>query len=372
VRLPAVVPGDVVRYSVAHRRGRRVEGVVEELLSPSAERIAPSCPWSASCGGCDLDMINPAARRAALSEVARRALRLDEPPTMVAPPRDTDGRARITLHLDDGKVGYRRRRSHELVPVDDCEIARPEVRGAIAQLRHWLATAPSHGLRQVEIRSDGSRVVYHFRSDGRPAAEVRRGLATLKHVALDGKRIYGDPTLTLAIAGHRLRASPSSFYQVHLEQNAALVAHVVDLFRRAQATRVLDLYAGNGNFSIPLAAAIGPVIAVEGEGSSIRDLEAMRGELPIVAIRSRVERFDPSTHAFDGALLDPPRTGATGVLKRLANNRPRAIVYVACNVVTAARDLREIGDYVIEDVRCFDLFPKTHHFETVVYARRPG
>ncbi|MBT3224213.1 MAG: hypothetical protein HN348_34530 [Proteobacteria bacterium] len=83
-----------------------------------------------------------------------------------------------------------------------------------------------------------------------------------------------------------------------------------------------------------------------------------------------VERFDSTREPYDVVLLDPPRRGAPGVLKRAVQTRPATIIYVSCNIAAAARDLREAPGYAISSVRCFDLFPDTHHFETVIVLRR--
>jgi 23S rRNA (uracil1939-C5)-methyltransferase len=185
--------------------------------------------------------------------------------------------------------------------------------------------------------------------------------------------VAGVPTLTLEVDGVQLRASPRAFYQVNLEANGLLVAWVREQVLQRRPERVLDLYAGIGNLSLPLAARGVPVAAVESEGQAVADLRhtAQRWS-HVSAIVQRVERFDPSREAFDVVLLDPPRAGAPGILPRVVRNRPRAIVYVSCHAPSAARDLRKIRGrgYELVATRCFDLFPDTHHLETVLVLER--
>jgi len=297
-------------------------------------------------------------RRQALARIAGRALGVD-PPEMVPSPRQIGHRARIDLGIVDGRVGYRHHRSSELVEVASCGIARAEVQAALSVLRN----ADLRGFDRVEIRSDGSRAVYAFSGSGHDALP-----SELEDVAIDGRAVRGNPILSLQVQGVPLRASPRSFYQVNLEINALLVAEVTAA--AAGHERVLDLYAGIGNLSLPVADLGIPVVAVELEGQAIADLRAMANGRPVRAIAADVGRFDTTTEAFDCLILDPPRSGAPGLLQRIALNRPQTVIYVSCNAVAAGRDLRRLQGYRVHSVRCFEMFPETHHFESVIVLKR--
>lgn len=365
------VPGDRVAWRETRRRGRAIEGVVERIVTPSPHRQDPRCPWFDRCGGCDLAEMEGTARREALGRVVQRAFGVPTPPEVVPSPRPMGHRARIKLAIDAGQLGYREARSHAHVPVDVCGIARPEVEAAIGRLR-GLLPAGTRGLASVELRSDGTRVVASFTSDGPVPEATRAAIAAFGDVALDGRALAGDPRLRIPVLGLALRCSPLSFYQVNLECNELLVRMVVDAV--AGSERVLDLYSGIGNISLPVAASGIPVTAVEMEGQATADLEANAKEhrLPIQVTTGRVEKFDPRRVAFDAAILDPPRTGAPGVIETVLSNRPRRIVYVACNPVSGARDIRPAlaAGYTLTALRCFDLFPDTHHVETVAILER--
>lgn len=355
VRVARAVPGDGVDAD-----GRIVD------LSP--DRRAPPCPHSAQCGGCDLDGLAPEARRAALGRMVGHAFGVDDPP-VISSPRQAGYRARIKLALEGGQAGYRAPRSHELVPIDVCRIARPEVQQAHTRLNAWLGAGSADGLGSVELRSDGKRVVYAFASAGSVPREVRDRLSQLGDVALDGRRVAGDPVLVLDVHGSRLQARPASFYQVNLEVNLAMVSHVSAVLQARQVERVVDLYAGIGNFSVPLARGGVPVVAVEAPGAAVDDLRA--NAAPGLEVHARrVERFDLSRVAYDGAIVDPPRAGTRGVLPKVARNRPRVIVYVSCNPTAAAREIRQLDGYDLADLTCFELFVDTRHIEAVAVLER--
>lgn len=330
------------------------------IETPSPDRRVPPCPWDTRCGGCDLSALAPEARSRVLSHTLQWAVRAASPPEWVPSPRPHGHRARIKLAIEDGRLGYRAARTHALVPIDDCLVARDEIRHAIARLR----TYPLDGFERVELRSDGARVVFAFEGRGR--------VPDLGDVAVNGKRVTGDPRLELRVGAVQLRASPRSFYQVNLEVNERLVTWVRDTVVGLRAERVLDLYAGIGNLSLPIAAAGIPVVAVELEGQAVGDLRARAVGLPVEVIGRDVGTFETTRTPFDVVVLDPPRAGAPGVLARVARQRPRAIVYVSCHLPTALRDLKEIrgAGYDLRRVCGFDMFPDTHHFETVLLLER--
>jgi 23S rRNA (uracil1939-C5)-methyltransferase len=310
--------------------------------------------------------------------MVQRALHLDGPPAVVPSPRPTGHRARVKLALQGGQLGYRGARSHALVQVDTCSVARPEVAAAIAPLRDLLRDHPALPAADVELRSDGARVVYAFHGAGsRPSAAEREALASLGDVAWDGRAMHGDPVLRLSVAGLTLRASPDAFYQVNLEGNALLVEHVRRAIADARPERLLDLYAGIGNLGLPLAASGVPLLAVEHAGASLHDLSTTAAELGLAHVRALpldAARFDPSREPFDAVILDPPRAGAGEVLPRVLRNRPRRAVLVSCDVLAASRDHRAARDagYTLQDVTLFDLFPDTHHVEVVSVWDRPA
>ena len=150
---------------------------------------------------------------------------------------------------------------------------------------------------------------------------------------MQGKRVLGDCTIQVAAGGVTHGVSPSSFYQVNLEVNDRLVERVGRATRQYSPTVVLDLYAGIGNLSLPLAKSGVAVTQLEIAGSSTRDAErtTVREGLNVTICNDDAGRFQAGDHFFDVAILDPPRAGAPGVLEQLILTRPRALLYVSCD-----------------------------------------
>jgi tRNA/tmRNA/rRNA uracil-C5-methylase (TrmA/RlmC/RlmD family) len=287
-----------------------------------------------------------------------RAVRA-RPDRLVPSPKQVGYRARITLNVGrNGVVGYHRPRSHELIPVTRDPLARDEVNDALARIQ-------LDGVERFELRSDGTRVVANVHGPG-----TLSGLPW----AREGKAVEGDSTLTLQVNDLELKVSAGSFYQVNLELNALLVQAVVDEVLARDPQHVLDLFAGIGNLSLPIAKTGVPCTLVERGGSSARDARAnaRRLGLDIAVQTGDANRFEPGSVAFDVAVFDPPRAGAAQAMRAVLVTRPRAIVYVSCNPRTLGRDLRPAlnAGYRLTRFTGFDMFPGTDHVEALAVLDR--
>jgi len=375
VFVPRVLPGEEVQFEL-DAAGRVVPHTVK-VLSPSPARRTPTCPVDASCGGCDWSHIAPEQRIAWMADRVKRSLQWEGPLLCVPSPLPHHHRARIKLQIRGTQVGYHAPRSHDLVPITSCEAARTEVNDALAPLLAWLADHPDHPFHEVEIRSDGRRAIYAL-GTRLPRAKWGRwaqAVAPLGDVAISGRAVCGDPSLVIDVGDRQVDAAPDAFYQVNLEGNAQLAAYVASEVRSVQPERLLDLYAGNGNLSLGLAAEGVPVLAVEREGASIRSAKARaeaQGLHRFQTLHVDARAFDPSREPFDVVITDPPRAGMGGVLSKVLRNRPRKVVYVSCHLPSLVRDLKGLAreGYRLTAARAFELFPGTHHVETVVSIAR--
>jgi 23S rRNA (uracil1939-C5)-methyltransferase len=312
-----------------------------------------------------------ASRTHALARMVKHGLRLDAPVEVAPSPRPTGHRARIKLMVRGSEIGYRPPRSHDLTPIVQCIAARSELQAAFVGLRSWIQDHPAPAPLSVELRTDAqapAHVVLAVEGDTRAARIWAEGLSIGGGVAYNGRRVHGKTRLRLDVGSTYRYASPRTFYQVNAEVNEAMVAYVIALLGEHAPERVLDLYAGNGNFSLPIAQQLAPVLAVERAGSATEDARAAADEqqLQVRCFTGDVARFDPTREAFDAVVIDPPRAGAPGVLPKLALTRPKTMILVSCHLPSAARDVASARGYRIASVKAFDMFPNTHHIETVI------
>ncbi len=364
-------PGDRVRVqAVAEKRGY-VRATRFELEEAGPERVEPACSVADACGGCDWMRLSLSAQRASKVRLVVEALertggiRLPAPPELVTAGPALAYRSRVRLHIDDqGRVGFYGRQSHRVVPVRKCPVAAPELDRVIPVL--------------AELDAPRTRLLARFES-----VELRSGadeveIALTPRADTDARAPALAP-LYQALASHgQVRDARGAFSQVNREVNAVLVARVVAEAAERAAETFLDLYAGAGNFGLPLARAGRAGVAVELSRKAARAAEAVARaeglplEVRVSDVPSALRALSTEQRGFDFVVLDPPRAGAKDALAPLSALRPSAVAYVSCDPVTLARDLATlVGDGLrLERVTCFDMFPQTHHVETLAVLGR--
>lgn len=390
------LPGEtVLARLMEHGDGKRFwRADAVEVLAAAPGRVSPPCPVAGpgGCGGCDWQHADPATRRelkhAVVAEQLHRLAGLEPDFTVEAMPGpDVDGhddglgwRTRVRFAVDgQGRPGFRRHRSHDVVPVPaaGCPIAHRSVNavGLAGQRLSGVAAA------DVVTSSSGEALVVLEPAAGRRARPPEVPDGTGVAVRQDGEvtRLRGrarvTETVTVVGAPRPFRVSGTGFWQVHPAAAQTWLDAVLDAAAPRPGESALDLYSGVGLFAAGLAVAVGPggsVLAVESDARSGADARRNLHDLP--QVRCLTARVDAvlesltSADATDVVVLDPPRTGAgPAVMRRLAGLAPRVVVYVACDPAALARDLAAVAEagYGLAGLRVFDAFPMTHHVECI-------
>ena len=401
VFIPLTAPGDRVRCRPLKEKKSYIEAELVEILEPSALRRTPPCPVFGECGGCQWQHLDYAGQlawkqRSFADFLSRRCGVAEERLLPAVPaPAEWHYRSRVQFKCRQTRhgfvMGFYRRASHFVIDVEHCPIAAAPLNMLLKSFRCWLAEAPNADqIPQVDMELDDEgaiRVVVHFIGRDldplvRHLMEASAGHAFSLFVQRGRKqslqKLRGDADLHIRPAdGLRLAYGPGGFAQVNLEQNRALVAAVLESARSTGTDRVLDLYCGMGNLSLPLARAAGPVTGVEEFAPAIdkaRENAAANklGNLSFFAASAENAFSIVGADPFDLVVLDPPRTGARGLIKDLLQAQPRRILYVSCDPATLARDLLPLlhGGYRVDRARPFDLFPQTFHTESLTVLER--
>lgn len=394
VFVDGALPGDRVRVEEWIVKKSYVEAGKFRLELAGPERVPAPCPIAEACGGCNWMALPHAAqvryKAALVVEALERTARIKvvAPPEVVSAGDPLAYRLRVRLHVDErGRVGFFGRRTQQLVEVSACLVAARALAAPIAALGALDATQRSTlgaHFAAVDLRAvPGGDVELELepRADleprGAPVEALVEALSAHAHVALGGGRRAGLRRYELPGGGF-LRVPGGGFTQINWAVNAALVAAVVEGALRRGARSFLDLYAGVGNFTVPLARAGLHGVAVELERAAAAALrEALREQsLPGVEVLAgdvpgTLPRLSRKLFGVELALLDPPRSGAKAAVTPLVALAPKHVAYVACDPVTLARDLRALLDagFELEELRCFDMFPQTHHVETLAWLR---
>jgi len=373
VMAPFLLPGETAEFSEQRRRAGMIEARVTRRLKDSAERIQPGCPYFERCGGCHYQHASYeyqlARKQDILREVFRRVGKFDAPEEIeVIAGEPWAYRNRSQFHLERGEIGYREAGSHKLCPVGHCPISSPQINEALTALRGMAKDRRWPGfVRSIELFTNEEQTLLNIlETDGN--RHVAKGFFNWAAGSLPG---LGEGSLEYAAAGEKYRVSHSSFFQV----NRFLIDRLVErALRDASGTTALDLYAGVGLFSLPLARRFTDASAVESSTSAVRDLQfnASRAELRVNVSQSTAEVYLHSlVTAPDFLIADPPRTGlGKQVTQHLARLKPARMVLVSCDPATQARDLAALRNagYHLSQLVMVDLFPQTFHIETIAFV----
>jgi 23S rRNA (uracil1939-C5)-methyltransferase len=392
-------PGDVVRVAIDRIQGKIGFASILEILKPSPLRIEPPCPYFGRCGGCDFQQIAYESQLNAKVEIIRDCLRriakieipIDIP--IIPSPNQWHYRARAMWQVDASisgelQLGYFERGSNRVCDVEYCAVLAPELESTLEAVRNEIrvAGAPER-LRNIEVVAgdEGVSVVP-------PLAGFKNDIVT---------RVIGNETYHF---------NAEAFFQVNHELLEPLIAEALRnasdsehspledsaQFAKGAVTEwkdktAIDLYSGVGLFTLPLARRFAKVIGVEssaratefarrnlefakrGASRTVREgLERRLGNIEIFNARvgDWLKQHIGSIEPVDFLLLDPPRTGCENRdIAGILSLRPARITYVSCDPATLARDLKKLitGGYSLDSVVAFDMFPQTHHVETIAH-----
>jgi len=357
-------PGDRLRARVERVRGKVAFASVAEIIKPSPARVEPPCPYFGRCGGCDFQQLNYEAQLAAKVEIIRdclrRIARSDPPAEISITPSPAVWRYRSRARWQHDPVrqflGYYELASHRVCDVVECPVVLPEVQ---AKLSHLRATLAAGGYDETEEYQ---------------AVAGDDGVSLLPPLAEDDARErFRD------LAGERYRFDADCFFQIN---HALLEPLLAEALKDATGDEAVDLYCGVGLFTLPLARRFTRVTAVEGNPAAtnfarlnLADAGLANASVHTARVGDWLARHADSLAPVNFLLLDPPRAGAEPeALAAIVALRPRRIAYVSCDPATLARDLRALFDagYTLDSLRAFDMFPQTHHVETVVQLTRRG
>jgi 23S rRNA (uracil1939-C5)-methyltransferase len=350
-------PGDRLLVDIERQQGNTFFASIREILSPSPDRIEPPCPYFGRCGGCDFQQLNYEAQLAAKVEIVRdclhRIAKLEPLPEVVIhrSPDQWRYRARATWQFDEEKktLGYYERASRRVCDVTDCAVLVPELQTALSSLR----ATPFHefppGIKHLEVATS--------RDDVSLFPELGD---------------FQTRELSLRVAGEVYHYNAESFFQV----NQHLLAPLIDYsLAGAGGDSAIDLYCGVGLFTLPLARKFESVVGIEANPVAARfarrnlqRAELTKAQVVTGKVGDWLNAKKAKNKQTDFVLLDPPRAGAeSAVIKGVLDLAPRQISYVSCDPATLARDLKKLlaGGYKLDSIASFDMFPQTHHVETI-------
>ncbi len=394
VFIEGALAGEEVLMQLTESKSKFARAKLIKVLKPSEKRVTPFCPHYAQCGGCDLQHLSREAqiehKQQALSQLmnkfAGQSLELSEP--VSCDEKAYRRRARISMMWDKKarqlQFGFRRKQSKEIVTVTDCAVLESSLNQLLPELKALLSGFKKpEQLGHVElVKGDNTNVLVLRHLSALPDkdqlslktfAEKHQLTLYVMPSANQLDKVQGEQAFYQEI-GVKIPFLPTHFIQVNQRVNEKMVAQAVEWLDVQKDDRVLDLFCGLGNFSLPIARLSKQVVGIEGvnemveiaknnaQHNSIHNVEFYQANLE--------QEFSDQVWAeekFNKVLLDPARAGASGIIEQLGYLGAERVVYVSCNPATLARDSQSLLEqgYQLKKLGMLDMFPHTSHLESM-------
>jgi 23S rRNA (uracil1939-C5)-methyltransferase len=410
--VPFSCPGDEVQLAVTSDKRSYCTARITQIVVPAPCRVTAPCPIFGRCGGCFWQHIGYDqqlfAKQQILTETLWRGARIDGTAVKAALPSTPHYgyRSRVQFKVQSSadrlKIGFYRTMTHvvEDLPEEGCLLAMPEINMALRSLRRVLASSPHAGkVTGIKLECGDQQVLAlltcsdsGFQQIQQCILESRSDLAPLTGVFIQTRngqiprKVYGDDVLYYCHpptgrdeSPCRLSYKPGGFAQVNRHQNLNVLMLVKRLGDFRQDQHVLDLFCGNGNFSLPIANLVSSVAGVEYSKMSIESALQSCADNGITNARylcgdaaETAKDLADSGRSFETVILDPPRAGAAEAVAGIIRLNPAKIIYISCDPSTLARDcgLLAAGGYSVVESIPVDMFPHTYHIESVTLLQK--
>ncbi|MDX7832461.1 23S rRNA (uracil(1939)-C(5))-methyltransferase RlmD [Aeromonas dhakensis] len=399
--IEGALPGEQVKARILEDKKQYAHAALQQVVTPAANRIAPFCSHYRECGGCSAQHLAEADQRAAkeagLVSLFERLGNIQPPalePVLGGESRTYRRVCRLAIKFDKNgrctRVGFRRRQSNDLVEIGGCPVLAEPLSVLIAPLRECLNRLKSQReLGHAELIQAEQGILMLLRHTGRPTEADRAQL--IEFAEAQGIDLYlqaADEQIeplhqqfapSYSLDGLSLAFAPGDFIQVNGPVNQRMVEQALNWLEAGKDDKVLDLFCGIGNFTLPLARQAREVVGVEGELAMVARAEdnARRNGIENARfykadLSGDIAGMSWAREGFDLVLLDPARPGAFEVMEHVVKLSPRRVVYVSCNPVTLARDSQVLvkGGYRLVRLGMLDMFPHTGHLESMALFER--
>jgi len=397
------LPGETVISRPITRRRKRLFSRADVVDIPAANRVEPRCSAAGYCGGCSLQHMSPKSQLDFKQDQLRREFAFAMPDEWLIPLSESNfnyrSKARLGVKFVDKKgrvlVGFREKMKPYIADIDICHVLREPVATLIGPLSELIGKLSNpRSIPQIEVaigETDTALIFRHLEPLDEDELDLFRAFGRQREVEVylqpgnldsvyqlfpengNGRLYYRLPEYDLTFSFH-----PLDFTQVNPEINEKMVRLALALLEVSATDTVLDAFCGIGNFSLAIARSVNTVLGLEGLPSSVE--RARENALHNNVTNVQFEMVDlfaeqnqlPGLNMFNKVLVDPPRSGALELCKRLASSSVERVVYVSCNPKTLARDaslLIEKG-FQLRKLGIIDMFPHTTHVESIALFTR--
>lgn len=393
--IPGVLPGERVYVEIEKRRKGFFEAKLIEVINPSPDRVVPSCKGEEECTGAHWPYISYPAQLRLKEEILLETLKKlgKVEPRNIRPiipsPEIEHYRLRVQFNVrykgSRPMIGFFREGTHHLIEIRNGFLLHPLINRSLDAIRKISDQLPPLKEIHINVSPDREALILFFIDHGSPPSlstifeelrkEVKEVVGIISYAGRKRYEVLGRNFLNLKLYDLIFRSTEGNFFQVNWEQNKNMIKSLLDLSELRGDEKVLDLYSGIGNFSLPLAKNVEKVIGIESGYSAVEDarknaeINGIKNvEFICEDVRKGLKELLEKKERADLIVLDPPRAGATKkIIERIIAFSPKKIIYVSCNPTTLARDIGIFheGGYFLNRLQPIDMFPQTYHIESI-------
>ncbi|WP_312457795.1 23S rRNA (uracil(1939)-C(5))-methyltransferase RlmD [Pseudescherichia sp.] len=387
--VPGLLPGERGEVTLTEDKRQFARGAVKRRLNDSPDRETPPCPHFGVCGGCQQQHASVALQQRSKRSALARLMKREVDDVIAAEPWGYRRRARLSLNYQPKtqtlEMGFRKASASDIVNVVRCPVLAPRLEALIPSLRECLQGLEAlRHLGHVELVLADNGPLMVLRHTAPLTLADREKLERFSHSQGVALFLAPESAILEQVSGElpwytsdelRLAFSPRDFIQVNDKVNQQMVERALAWLDVQPNDRVLDLFCGMGNFTLPLAKRAASVVGVEGVAALVEKAKenARQNGLQNVTffhenLEEDVTKQPWAQHGFNKVLLDPARAGAAGVMQHVLKLSPKKVVYVSCNPATLARDSEALlnAGYTMSHLAMLDMFPHTGHLESMV------
>lgn len=373
--VPKTVSGDIVNLEIIKSHKNYNEAKLLKIVKPSPDRIEYKCPYYNKCGGCNianLEYTNQLKyKKEKVINIFKKYNKIDINPTIIASDEILHYRNKITLQYNE-KLGLYEEKTHNIIEIEECLLMPQKVNDIIKLLNKYNYNT---SLQKIVIRIINNQVMINIiaKDISKSLIEILKNLDV--SVYHNSKYISGNKVLIETLNNYKFSILPDSFFQINKKQTINLYNQIVEYANPQKEDKVLDLYCGVGTIGIYLSKYCKEVLGIEINKSSIENAninKKLNNVENISFIEADVSKVLSMKYKADIIIVDPPRSGLDkNTIETLIKINPKKIVYVSCDPITLSRDINLLkNDYILKDIKLYDMFPETYHVECVAALYR--
>ena len=357
-----------------------MEASIIQIIEESKDRIKPICPYYNKCGGCNLMHMSSETIlsfkkdkvKNIFKKISNEEINIDK----IYSYNELNYRNKVVFKVKEDKIGFYKNKSNELIDIDYCFICDELINKVLKVIKVFIKENINHNIKEIMIRTCNSKIMLsldNLNSDLKD--KFIKKFNIIDSIYINNTLVYGSKNIIQTLNNFNFYVSEKSFFQVNIKTIEKLYDYA--LSKVCDSKTLLDLYSGTGTISILSSNKSKKVIGIEVIPSAVKDanenlkLNNIKNVKFILGkVEDNIEKIKKEN--VDYLILDPPRSGSDKKsLKNILEINPKKIIYISCNPVTLARDYNSLKNkYHIEDITLFDMFPNTHHVESLMVLER--